>query len=395
MRYPTALVGALLVVVLTGTALVSPLYVLYQQAWQLSPGEVSQFYVIYMLGALLSLLMLGRLADRIGYFRVLLIALGLCLAGTALSLLANGFAMFAVARFMVGVSASLVTTGAAVALMMLTPVEKRGNLALVSTLYTSVGFALGPIVGGIAGQWAPEPLVSTYVPILALLVACLVGLILFVPRVTQERRGLDWRTFVPRLSWTEPKHSRRFALALCLPFICFGVFGLYAAMAPLLVREFLGLEGPVVSGFFVGLFLTLVTVAQILARRARPRKIALTSLALIAVGNACMLINVSLGSLWLFAGGVLIGSIGHGLGILSSTAVLLDVSREENRGAMTSTYWAVGYSGGILPLLVLGWAADRWGLSSAVALYSATVIAACALVFFVSAVFGRRGKWRI
>lgn len=395
MKYPTALVGATLVAVLMGTALVSPLYVLYQQAWQLTPGEVSQFYVIYMLGALISLLVLGRLADVIGYYRVLLFALGLCLAGTVMSMLANGFLMFAVARFLVGISASLVTTGAAVALMMLTPVEKRGNLAVVSTLYTSVGFALGPIVGGIAGQWAPEPLVTTYYSSLAFLFACLVGVILFVPRGEGQRRSPTWRTFVPRLSWTEPKHSVRFALACCLPFICFGVFGLYAAMAPLLVREFVGLEGPIVSGFFVGLFLTIVTLAQIVARRARPRVIALTSLVLIATSNACMLVNVWLGSLWLFAAGVLIGSTGHGLGMLASTAVLLEISREENRGAMTSTYWAIGYSGGILPLLVLGWAADRWGLSSAVALYSATVIAACALVFFVIAVFGRRSKWRI
>ena len=39
-----------------GTALASPLYPLYQQAWGLQPSHITQIFVAYMFGALASLL---------------------------------------------------------------------------------------------------------------------------------------------------------------------------------------------------------------------------------------------------------------------------------------------------------------------------------------------------
>ncbi len=43
-----------------GTALASPLYPLYQAHWGLLPSHITGIYVAYMLGALASLLLLGR-----------------------------------------------------------------------------------------------------------------------------------------------------------------------------------------------------------------------------------------------------------------------------------------------------------------------------------------------
>ena len=54
-----------------GTALASPLYPLYQAHWGLLPSHITGIYVAYMLGALASLLLLGRLSDRFGFLPVL------------------------------------------------------------------------------------------------------------------------------------------------------------------------------------------------------------------------------------------------------------------------------------------------------------------------------------
>lgn len=391
-RTPTLWVGAIMVAALMGTALVSPLYPLYQKAWQLTSGEVTQLYVIYMIGALLSLLVFGRLADLVGFHRVLTLSLVLCLAGTILSLFSAGFYLFAFARFLVGIAASLVTTGGVVALMLTASPEQRKKLVLMSSLFISAGFALGPIVGGIVGQWAPEPLVSAYVPSLVFLPICLAGLVLALPRPTHTVRVPNWRAFIPRLRWSDRKDSVRFGLACCLPFISFGVFGLYASMAPLMIRDFLGLDGPVVSGAFIGIFLVCVAVTQIMAREIDPHKTALVSLVLIAVGNLCMMLNLSAGSLWLFAFGVLVGSIGHGMSLLASTAVLVEISRDENRGALTATYWAIGYSGSIFPMLLVGWIADHWGIARAISLFCTTIIIACGAVLILTSIWGRKNS---
>ena len=65
-------VGFALVVGVMGAALISPLYALYQQAWQLKASDISLIYVLYMCGGLCALLFLGRLPDRIGFQRVML-----------------------------------------------------------------------------------------------------------------------------------------------------------------------------------------------------------------------------------------------------------------------------------------------------------------------------------
>ena len=97
-----------------GTALISPLYALYKEAWHLQTSDISLIYVVYMAGALASLLFLGRLSNRIGFHKVMQLSLGLTLAGTALSMLAWDISSLNVARFIVGVASSLMTTSASI-----------------------------------------------------------------------------------------------------------------------------------------------------------------------------------------------------------------------------------------------------------------------------------------
>jgi MFS family permease len=58
------------VVGVMGAVLISPLYALYQQAWQLKACDISLIYVLHMCGGMCALLFLGRLPDRIGFQRV-------------------------------------------------------------------------------------------------------------------------------------------------------------------------------------------------------------------------------------------------------------------------------------------------------------------------------------
>ncbi|MCK9507130.1 MAG: MFS transporter, partial [Pigmentiphaga sp.] len=77
-----------MIVGVMGTALISPLYALYKEAWQLQTSDVSLIYVMYMGGALAGLLFLGRLPDRVGFHRMMQVGLSLALLGTAISLIA-------------------------------------------------------------------------------------------------------------------------------------------------------------------------------------------------------------------------------------------------------------------------------------------------------------------
>src|SRR5690606_18887377 len=113
---PFAWVSFAMIVGVMGTALISPLYALYQQAWQLQASDVSLIYVIYMAGALCGLLFLGRLPDRLGFRPMLQTGLILVLIGTLLTLAAWDMTSLCVGRFVVGVASSMLTTSSTIGL---------------------------------------------------------------------------------------------------------------------------------------------------------------------------------------------------------------------------------------------------------------------------------------
>src|SRR5690606_2708931 len=108
--------------------------------------------------------------------------------------------------------------------------------AMMTGFLMAFGFGLGPLVGGVIGQWTPAPLRLAYAPTLVLSVLGLIVLFrLKLPRraLSMATGSLHWRDVLPRLTWPDADASRAFMLTCCLPFLAFGVFGLYASMAPL------------------------------------------------------------------------------------------------------------------------------------------------------------------
>ena len=57
---------------LLGTTVPAPLYVVYQAGWGFSAGVLTLIFAVYSAGVLTALLVFGRLSDEIGRTRVLL-----------------------------------------------------------------------------------------------------------------------------------------------------------------------------------------------------------------------------------------------------------------------------------------------------------------------------------
>ncbi|MGO1766110.1 MAG: MFS transporter, partial [Advenella sp.] len=128
---PFAWVSFAMIVGVMGTALISPLYALYKEAWQLQTSDISLIYVMYMGGALSGLLFLGRLPDRVGFRPMMQTGLALVLLGTAISLIAWNMTSLNIGRFIVGVASSMVTTSATLGLSKL---SRHGNVQRVAMM---------------------------------------------------------------------------------------------------------------------------------------------------------------------------------------------------------------------------------------------------------------------
>lgn len=367
-----------MVVGVMGTALISPLYGLYQEAWHLNTVEVSLIYVVYMGGALSALLFFGRLPDLLGFKTTLAWALAAVWVGTLVSMLAWNAVSLTVGRFIVGAASSMITTSASVGFLHVAPPEKRKRMAMLSSILIAFGFGLGPLMGGILGQWAPWPLVSTYVPTLVLALLGIAGL-----RKVQvhahawtagPRHRARWADIVPKLTWAAAHDSGALLLTCALPFVAFGVFGLYASMLPLFLDKMVPWHGPMVSGTAVALILFASSGFQLLARRMPVRWCGFGGLMALALSNALLLANLLAASALLFFSGVLLTAVGHGLCMLAGMTMINKIATPNQRSGLLSTYLVVGYIGSMAPMLGIGWVADRWGMGVALACFCGAVV---------------------
>ncbi|KJH82438.1 MFS transporter [Stutzerimonas stutzeri] len=351
-----------------GTALISPLYPLYQQAWQLRTSDVSLIYVIYMLGALAGLLFMGRLSDTLGFRRVMLAGLLLGWGGTLLTMLAWNLPSLNIGRFAVGLSSSLIVTSASVGLVQISRDGASQRISTLTSFLLAFGFGLGPLTGGVIGQWMPHPLTVTYLPSLALGVLAVYALMRVHLKHHEANADavLDWRAFIPRLAWAKRSDSLAFLLTCACPFFAFGVFGLYASMAPLFLEKMIPWHGPVVSGTSIGVILLASAITQLACARISLRWCGLLGLLAVALSNAMLVLNFKLGSPTVFIIGVCATATGHGLCLLAGISMVNRIASSAERSGLISTYLVCGYVGSIVPLLGAGWIADHYGLPVAV-----------------------------
>lgn len=367
-----------MVVGVMGTALISPLYGLYQEAWHLQTVEVSLIYVVYMGGALSALLFFGRLPDVLGFKATLAWALGAIWVGTLVSMLAWNTVSLSVGRFIVGAASSMITTSASLGFLHVAPPEKRIRMAMLSSILMAFGFGVGPLVGGILGQWAPWPLVTTYLPTLVLALLGIAGLrkVQVHPHdgAAAQRRAARWADIVPKLTWPAREDTGALVLTCALPFVAFGVFGLYASMLPLFLDRMIPWHGPMVSGTALALLLFGSSGFQLVARRISVRWCGFVGLMALAASNAMLLANLLAASTLLFFSGVLLTALGHALCMLAGMTMVNKIATPDNRSGLLATYLVVGYVGSMAPMLGIGWIADRWGMNVALGCFCGAVV---------------------
>lgn len=370
-----------------GTALASPLYPLYQAAWNLRPSDITHVFVVYMFGVLAALLFMGRLTARFGFLAILRLGLVLMTLGVVLSALAATVPVFMAARLVIGIASGMITTSAASGLVQVSEGRDPRRVAAVTSVAMTLGFALGPLAGGLMAQWVPHPLVTAYVPSTAMGVLAVYALFqLRDPthvRVLGGARGIaHW---LPRIAFPPRQGRRHFWIASLGAFSAFGLFSLYASLAPSLMRELVPWHGPAVSGCTIAAILFLSSAFQFLVRNWRTKTVVVVSGAALVTCNLLLAWTTASRTALLFAASVLVTSFGHGLANVAGMSVIGKLTHPGQRAGLLASYMIVGYLGTIVPILAVGWLADHLGLSRAVAVFSYAMAALSLVVAFIAA----------
>lgn len=358
-----------------GTALASPLYPFYQELWHLKSSDITGIFTAYMFGVMGSLLFLGRLTNRFGFLPILGAGSTLMTLGVLLSMLAWSPAAFVVSRLVIGLASGMITTSASIGLNHLNASGDAKRTAVVTTFGMTLGFGLGPLIGGLVAQWAPAPLVSAYVPslLLGLLATWALSRIPVQHQIptppSAQIKGSSWAQWLPSITLPRPALRRHFWIACMGTFSAFGMFSLYASLAPSFMQDMLPWHGPAVSGISIAMILFLSSAFQLLARRTPTRTTAIAGLGALALCNLLLLLTTYTGSTFLFMLSVLVTAFGHGLANLTGMSLVGKVATPATRAGLLSSYLIVAYVGAIAPILGVGWLSDHLGLTTAIVIF--------------------------
>jgi MFS family permease len=356
-----------------GTTLPTPLYVIYQAQWHFSTAIVTVTFAVYAAAVLATLLLAGRSSDQAGRKPVLATALACSTLSTVVFILAPNAELLIVGRILSGFSAGLMTGTATATLTELVPASASRRASLLATAANMGGLGLGPLIAGLFAEYAPSPTVLVFEVYLAVL-AIAGGCLFLIPETVSPRR----RPALRFAGLSIPERGRReFVAAGVAGFAAFSLLGLFSALAPSFLGGVLHEGSHAVQGAVVFLLLAVGTVTQLLASRFSSRRVIMAGLGLFLAALALIVAALAQASMTLFLAGTVAGGVAVGAVFLGSLATANRLAPPERRGQVISTYFALCYSGLIVPVVGVGVASGFIGDFRAVLAFSILIAGLC------------------
>jgi MFS family permease len=378
-----AAVAGVFVLFMSASSAPSPLYVIYQTEWNFSATTLTMVFAVYVVGMIGALLMLGALSDHVGRRPVLASAIALEVAAMSLFIAADNVTVLLIARFVQGIATGAAITTLGATLVDLNPPHAPHRAGVFTGVAPTFGLGLGALACGFLAQYAPAPTRLVYVLLLIGLV--LAGLLTVVLPETAQRRPGALRSLQPRLGVAPRLRADVLGLTPILV-ATWALGGLYLALGPSVAAGIFNLPSHVIGGLVVTLLCAPASVT-VYALRGWPTRRALDAGALLLLaGTALGLGGVEANSLPLAAIGTVVAGIGFGAATLATFGTLAKIAEPAERGELLAVGFVIAYLAFSIPAVVAGFATTHVGLHETSAVYSAVVMALCALALLAQRV---------
>ncbi len=358
------LVACSLFLTLFGTNIPASLYTLYRQEWGLSSGMITLVFAFYAFTVIPAIVVAGQLSDQIGRKKVLIPGIFFAIIGTACFTMANGVGMLLIGRLFQGLSVGVLNGVAVAALTELDERRNKKKTALICALAVTLGNAIGPIVSGVLGDFAPFPTRLSYYVHLLFILPCFVGLFFLNENVRPGLRPVQLKKpYVPK-SIMKP-----FLLATGTSFLAWSIISMFMSVIPSNLSSFTNISSLTISGVVVALGLIAAAVNQILVKQLSLKTMISIGYILLSIGLILLVITLSTKSLiLLLLSAILIGA-GNGPAYAGSLALLNEAAPNHIKGNIISTFFVFTYLGVSIPVICLGFLSQIIGVAAAVNCY--------------------------
>jgi MFS family permease len=369
------------VLLFAGSNLPTPLFPIYEHRYGFGSGMVTLLFAAYVVSLMPTLLLLGRVADRVGRRPLLAAGIAVTVVSSLAFAAAQNLAWLFAGEVIYGFGSGLVMSCVAVAIRELHPRQHVAGGALAASVAAAAGLTAGPLVSGLLASATPWPTVSPYV-LDIVLATLLAAALLRIPETRPIRPATAPAVRTPIVH--VPREIRASFVANALAGAAgFGVVGWVFGLSPSYLHEQLHIHitQPVVAGLFAALVVLTNGVTQLVLRRHHSAGAMQLALAGLVTGMGLMAASTIIDSLPVAIVGGVIAGAGAGVSQMNALATIQRIAPEHARGGVTSAYFTICYVAMSLPVLAAGLAADRLGLGVVTAWYFVGVVLLAGLAF--------------
>lgn len=351
--------AAFAVVMAFGTA-PTPLWPLFAARDGFGPTMVTVAFAAIVVGTATGFLLLGHLSDRHGRRVVIIPALLVTAVSAVLFVVWHGLAGLIVARALNGVGTGLT---ASTATAYLADLHRRAHPdrrlspvpGVVAASANLGGLALGPLVAGVLGAWAPRPLATTFVVFAVAMTALAAVLLLDAPET------VDGAESAPRRFGLRDGGGALFAGAAGTGAFAFAVMGFFSSLSAVMLRGELGETSVFAAGMPGFVLFAASAVVQLTARGWSGTRMSGAGVVLFPVGLGLTVLSLYRPSLAVFLVAAAVTGAGAGLLFKASLAEAAEAARPDSRAGVLAVFFAVAYVGMGLPSIAFTVAQRHFG----------------------------------
>jgi len=365
--------AALLTVFIGASSAPSPLYEFYAREWGLGSAAVTVIFAVYAVAVLLTLLVVGSLADHLGTRPVLLGAVALQIGAMMTFAFAPGPEMLLAARALQGVATGAAMGAAGAALLAFEGTARRGRGSLVNSAASPVGLSIGALGSASLVRFLPEPTKTVYFFLAALLLVLGTAL-LWLPSAGRKAPG--WlRSLVPQ---AKVPGSARKTMAATMPVAAatWALAGFYLSLGPSLAHSITKNSSVLVGGLALFALFVPGALAILIVRRWSDRNTLLTGVVALIAGISLTVLAVQLGSAPLYFTGTMVAGVGFGSGYFGAMRMTLPLCGAHERIGMLSSIYLICYLGFSVPAVAAGLLVAVAGMKGTTLIYGAALVLA-------------------
>jgi MFS family permease len=381
---PLAVHAITLVGYLAASSAPTPLYRLYQAQWHFSPALLTLIFGVYALALLSALIVAGALSDYMGRRPVIGCALVLQIATMGLFLAAEGPGWLLTTRLLQGIATGLAVSAVGAALIDLD--RERG--ALINSLASPIGMAIGALGSATLVQLAPAPLHLVFVLLLLLFTTQLL-LLWRMPETAKGQPGA-LKSLLPSIAI--PNRARAELLAVTpINIAVWALGGFYLSLMPSLIGKVTGTASVWLGGLSVATMTLSGGAAILVMRKDTPLAALIAGAMALTVGIPAILVGANGGLAMILLIGSIIAGVGFGSGFLGALRSVMPLAEPSERASLMAAFYVESYLANSLPAILAGYMAKQLDLLTVANIYGGT-LTLLSFVGLVLAIARHRGR---